>query len=62
MSVFQDQRQTDSIQALQAQLENVMQLVLSLSVSVSQLQREVSSLFSYEFCSEVTALYEEMNE
>ncbi len=46
MSVFQDQRQTDSIQALQAQLENVTQLVLSLSVSVSRLQREVISLFS----------------
>lgn len=47
MSEEQDQRQTDSIQALQAQLENVMQLVLSLSVSVSQLQREVSERQSY---------------
>ncbi len=46
MSVFQDQRQTDSIQALHAQLENLTQLVLSLSVSVSRLQREVISLFS----------------
>ncbi len=41
--LFQDQRQTDSIQALQAHLENVTQLVLSLSVSVSRLQREVIS-------------------
>ncbi|ROL54883.1 SUN domain-containing ossification factor, partial [Anabarilius grahami] len=34
----QDQRQTDSIQVLQAQLENVTQLVLGLSVSVSDRQ------------------------
>ncbi|XP_041659117.1 SUN domain-containing ossification factor-like isoform X2 [Cheilinus undulatus] len=38
----QDQRQTESIQMLQAQLENVTQLVLNLSVRVSQLQSEVS--------------------
>ncbi|XP_067308416.1 SUN domain-containing ossification factor-like isoform X2 [Pseudorasbora parva] len=43
----QDQRQTDSIQVLQAQLENVTHLVLSLSVSVSQLQQEVSDRQSY---------------
>lgn len=47
MAEEQDQRQTDSIQALQAQLENVTQLVLSLSVSVSRLQREVSDRQSY---------------
>uniref|UniRef100_UPI0037E70BF1 SUN domain-containing ossification factor-like isoform X2 n=1 Tax=Semicossyphus pulcher TaxID=241346 RepID=UPI0037E70BF1 len=39
---FQDQRQTESIQMLQGQLENVTQLVLNLSVRVSQLQSEVS--------------------
>lgn len=38
----QDQRQTESIQMLQGQLENVTQLVLNLSVRVSQLQSEVS--------------------
>ncbi|KAL1279660.1 hypothetical protein QQF64_014260 [Cirrhinus molitorella] len=42
MAEEQDQRQTDSIQSLQVQLENVTQLVLSLSVSVSRLQQEVS--------------------
>ncbi|XP_016386117.1 SUN domain-containing ossification factor isoform X1 [Sinocyclocheilus rhinocerous] len=47
MAEEQDQRQTDSIQALQAQLENMTQLVLSLSVSVSRLQREVSDRQSY---------------
>lgn len=39
--VAQDQRQTESIQLLQGQLENVTQLVLNLSVRVSQLQIEV---------------------
>lgn len=43
----QDQRQTDSIQVLQAQLENVTRLMLGLSVSVSQLQQEVSDRQSY---------------
>nr|XP_020474000.1 SUN domain-containing ossification factor-like isoform X2 [Monopterus albus] len=38
----QDQRQTESIQLLQGQLENMTQLVLNLSVRVSQLQSEVS--------------------
>ncbi|RXN17919.1 SUN domain-containing ossification factor-like isoform X1 [Labeo rohita] len=47
MAEEQDQRQTDSIQALQVQLENVTQLVLGLSVSVSRLQREVSDRQSY---------------
>lgn len=39
----QDQRQTESIQSLQGQLENVSQLVLNLSVRVSQLQIEVNT-------------------
>ncbi|KAL1279655.1 hypothetical protein QQF64_014255, partial [Cirrhinus molitorella] len=47
MAEEQDQRQTDSIQSLQVQLENVTQLVLSLSVSVSRLQQEVSDRQSY---------------
>uniref|UniRef100_A0A672NMT9 SUN domain-containing ossification factor-like n=1 Tax=Sinocyclocheilus grahami TaxID=75366 RepID=A0A672NMT9_SINGR len=47
MAEEQDQRQTDSIQALQAQLENMTQLMLRLSVSVSRLQREVSDRQSY---------------
>nr|XP_020506741.1 SUN domain-containing ossification factor-like isoform X1 [Labrus bergylta] len=38
----QDQRQTESIRMLQGQLENITQLVLNLSVRVSQLQSEVS--------------------
>lgn len=43
----QDLRQTESIQLLQGQLENVTQLVLNLSVTVSQLQNEVSDRESY---------------
>ncbi|KAF3858656.1 hypothetical protein F7725_011857, partial [Dissostichus mawsoni] len=43
----QDQRQTDSIQVLQGQLENVTQLVLNLSVRVSQLQSDVSDRQNY---------------
>nr|XP_012779005.2 SUN domain-containing ossification factor isoform X2 [Maylandia zebra] len=43
----QDQRQTESIQFLQGQLENVTQLVLNLSVRVSQLQNEVSDRQNY---------------
>lgn len=39
----QDQRQTESIQLLQGQLENVTQLVVNLSVRVSQLQIEVNT-------------------
>lgn len=42
----QDQRQTESIQLLQGQLENVTQLVLNLSVRVSQLQIEVNTKHS----------------
>lgn len=43
----QDLRQTESIQQLQGQLENVTQLVLNLSVQVIQLQSEVSDRESY---------------
>lgn len=43
VSLAQDQRQTESIQLLQAQLENMTRLVLNLSVRVSQLQVEVRS-------------------
>lgn len=43
VSVPQDQRQTESIQLLQGQLENMTRLVLNLSVRVSQLQVEVDS-------------------
>lgn len=43
----QDLRQTESIHLLQGQLENVTQLVLNLSVRVSQLQSDVSDRQSY---------------
>ncbi|KAM9718641.1 SUN domain-containing ossification factor isoform 2-T2 [Menidia menidia] len=43
----QDLRQTESIQLLQGQLENVTQLVLNLSLRVSQLQIEVSDRQNY---------------
>uniref|UniRef100_A0A8C2XD74 SUN domain-containing ossification factor n=1 Tax=Cyclopterus lumpus TaxID=8103 RepID=A0A8C2XD74_CYCLU len=43
----QDQRQTESIQLLQGQLENCTQLVVNLSVRVSQLQDEVSDRQNY---------------
>ncbi|KAJ8278997.1 hypothetical protein COCON_G00060630 [Conger conger] len=43
----QDQKQTESIQVLQSQLENITQLVLNLSTTVSQLQREVSDRQSF---------------
>ncbi|XP_051943574.1 SUN domain-containing ossification factor-like isoform X1 [Hippocampus zosterae] len=43
----QDQRQTESIQSLQGQLENVTQMVLNLSVQVSQLKNEVSDRHNY---------------
>lgn len=42
--VFQDQRQTDSIQVLQSQLVNVTRLMLNLTTTVGQLQREVTQL------------------
>ncbi|XP_065129038.1 SUN domain-containing ossification factor-like [Paramisgurnus dabryanus] len=47
MAEEQDQKQTDSIEMLQIQLENVTRLLFSLSVSVSQLQKEVSERQSY---------------
>ncbi|XP_056598672.1 SUN domain-containing ossification factor-like isoform X3 [Triplophysa dalaica] len=43
----QDLKQTESIQTLHTQLENVSHLVLLLSVSVSQLQTQVSDRQSY---------------
>nr|XP_029499221.1 SUN domain-containing ossification factor-like [Oncorhynchus nerka] len=43
----QDQRQTESIHSLQGQLEDVTQLVLNLSVRVSQLQSQVTDRQSY---------------
>ncbi|XP_034038662.1 SUN domain-containing ossification factor-like isoform X2 [Thalassophryne amazonica] len=43
----QDQRQTDSIQLLQGQLQNMTQLVLNLSVRVVQLRNEVSDGQNY---------------
>ncbi|XP_066547981.1 SUN domain-containing ossification factor isoform X2 [Amia ocellicauda] len=52
----QDQRQTESIQLLQSQLENVSQLVLNLSATVGQLQREVSDRQSYLVVSLVLCL------
>uniref|UniRef100_A0A3B3WG96 SUN domain containing ossification factor n=1 Tax=Poecilia mexicana TaxID=48701 RepID=A0A3B3WG96_9TELE len=39
----QDQKQTDSIQLLQSQLEDVTKLMLNLTATVSQLQREVAN-------------------
>uniref|UniRef100_A0A8D3B3A8 SUN domain containing ossification factor n=1 Tax=Scophthalmus maximus TaxID=52904 RepID=A0A8D3B3A8_SCOMX len=52
----QDQRQTDSIQLLQNQLENVTKLMLNLTNAVSQLQREVSDRQSYLVVSLVLCL------
>ncbi|XP_018532874.1 SUN domain-containing ossification factor isoform X2 [Lates calcarifer] len=52
----QDLRQTESIQMLQGQLENVTQLVLNLSVRVSQLQNEVSDRQYYLLLSLVLCL------
>uniref|UniRef100_A0AAY4D1Z4 SUN domain-containing protein n=1 Tax=Denticeps clupeoides TaxID=299321 RepID=A0AAY4D1Z4_9TELE len=43
----QDQKQTESIQALQTQLENVTRIMLNLSATVVQLKREVSDRQSY---------------
>ncbi|XP_071372475.1 SUN domain-containing ossification factor-like isoform X2 [Centroberyx affinis] len=53
----QDQRQTVSIQLLQGQLENVTQLVLNLSVRVSQLQNEVSDRQNYLLLSLMLCLF-----
>uniref|UniRef100_A0A4W6CWV3 SUN domain-containing ossification factor n=1 Tax=Lates calcarifer TaxID=8187 RepID=A0A4W6CWV3_LATCA len=52
----QDQKQTDSIQVLQSQLENVTKLMLNLTATVSQLQREVSDRQSYLVVSLVLCL------
>uniref|UniRef100_A0A3Q1IQQ2 SUN domain-containing protein n=1 Tax=Anabas testudineus TaxID=64144 RepID=A0A3Q1IQQ2_ANATE len=52
----QDQKQTDSIQVLQSQLENVTKLILNLTTTVSQLQREVSDRQSYLVVSLVLCL------
>ncbi|XP_037314957.2 SUN domain-containing ossification factor-like isoform X2 [Pungitius pungitius] len=52
----QDQRQTESIQLLQGQLENLTQLVVNLSVRVSQLQDEVSDRQNYLLLSLVLCL------
>ncbi|XP_058234702.1 SUN domain-containing ossification factor isoform X3 [Hemibagrus wyckioides] len=52
----QDQKQTEAIQMLQSQLENVTNLMLNLSVTVGQLQREVSDRQSYLVVSLVLCL------
>uniref|UniRef100_A0A1A8H8U1 SUN domain-containing ossification factor n=1 Tax=Nothobranchius korthausae TaxID=1143690 RepID=A0A1A8H8U1_9TELE len=52
----QDLRQTESIQLLQGQLENVTQLVLNLSARVSQLQMEISDSQNYLLLSLVLCL------
>nr|XP_046265404.1 SUN domain-containing ossification factor-like isoform X3 [Scatophagus argus] len=56
MAEEQDQRQTESIQLLQGQLENMTLLVLNLSVTVSQLQSEVSDRQNYLVLSLVLCL------
>uniref|UniRef100_A0A8C2CJ61 SUN domain-containing ossification factor n=1 Tax=Cyprinus carpio TaxID=7962 RepID=A0A8C2CJ61_CYPCA len=43
----QDQKQTESIQMLQSQLENATRIMLNLSATVARLQREVSDSQSY---------------
>ncbi|XP_061539593.1 SUN domain-containing ossification factor isoform X1 [Phycodurus eques] len=43
----QDQKQQDSIQVLQSQLENVTKLMLNLTATLGQLQKEVSDRQSY---------------
>lgn len=43
----QDQKQTESIQLLQSQLENATKIMLNLSATVAELQREVSDRQSY---------------
>ncbi|XP_041695109.1 SUN domain-containing ossification factor isoform X2 [Coregonus clupeaformis] len=52
----QDQRQTESIQMLQGQLENVTKLMINLTMTVSQLQREVSDRQGYLVVSLVLCL------
>ncbi|XP_061594052.1 SUN domain-containing ossification factor isoform X2 [Cololabis saira] len=53
----QDQKQTESIQVLQNQLESVTKLMLNLTATVSQLQREVSDRQSYLVVSLVLCLF-----
>uniref|UniRef100_A0A1A7WG90 SUN domain containing ossification factor n=1 Tax=Iconisemion striatum TaxID=60296 RepID=A0A1A7WG90_9TELE len=53
----QDQKQTESIQVLQSQLENVTKLMLNLTATVSQLQREVSDRQSYLVVALVLCLF-----
>ncbi|XP_068599285.1 SUN domain-containing ossification factor [Brachionichthys hirsutus] len=52
----QDQKQTESIQVLQSQLENVTKLMINLTATVGQLQREVSDRQSYLVVSLVLCL------
>nr|XP_029488756.1 SUN domain-containing ossification factor [Oncorhynchus nerka] len=52
----QDQRQTESIQMLQGQLENITKVMINLTMTVSQLQREVSDRQSYLVVSLVLCL------
>nr|XP_029542191.1 SUN domain-containing ossification factor-like isoform X5 [Oncorhynchus nerka] len=52
----QDQRQTESIQMLQGQLENVTKLMINLTMTVSLLQKEVSDRQSYLVVSLVLCL------
>ncbi|CAN9500638.1 unnamed protein product [Ophioblennius macclurei] len=52
----QDLKQTDSIHMLQSQLENVTKLMLNLTATVGQLQREVSDRQSYLVVSLVLCL------
>ncbi|KAM4860945.1 SUN domain-containing ossification factor isoform 3-T6 [Thomomys bottae] len=47
LAAEQDQRQTEAIQILQAQLTNMTQLVSNLSTTVAELKREVSDRQSY---------------
>uniref|UniRef100_A0A1A8FBQ1 SUN domain containing ossification factor n=1 Tax=Nothobranchius korthausae TaxID=1143690 RepID=A0A1A8FBQ1_9TELE len=53
----QDQKQTESIQVLQSQLENVTTLMLNLTATVSQLQREVSDRQSHLVVALVLCLF-----
>ncbi|XP_028299382.1 SUN domain-containing ossification factor isoform X2 [Gouania willdenowi] len=52
----QDQKQTESIHLLQSQLENVTQLMINLTTTVTLLQREVSDRQSYLVVSLVLCL------
>ncbi|XP_037829946.1 SUN domain-containing ossification factor isoform X2 [Kryptolebias marmoratus] len=53
----QDQKQTESIQILQSQLESVTKLMLNLTATVNQLQREVSDRQTYLVVSLVLCLF-----